>query len=138
MRAERSTAFQELVVDEFWVGEIGTLVLERRHTAGVRGSGSAHPWNPWVVVTTIMLPVSMCRASNCGRWVREVMVQHGDEIVGDLLAQSTVQWESLEHPNTMFKQKLFVIQWFSRSNTGDSLCDCHGIFGTHGEQVMAD
>ena len=138
MLAEWTGAFEEDVEDEFWVWEVGAFGLGWGNAAGIGGASFAHRRNPGIVATSIVFSVSRCWTSACRRWVREVLVEHGDEVVRDGLAQPAVEGERLEHFDAMFEEEFFIVQGLPGCDSGDGLRDCLRFVEIEVGEIMED
>lgn len=59
--------------------------------------------------------------------MREIVPQHGNEAIGNLCAQPTVQWETLKHLDAVLQHELFVVDRVARSQSGDCFNSKFGV-----------
>lgn len=59
--------------------------------------------------------------------MREIVPQHGNEAIGNLCAQPTVQRETLKHLDTVLQHELFIVDRVARSQGGDGFNSKFGV-----------
>ena len=138
MLAERASALEQQIIDELGIREIGTFGLERWDAAGIWGPGFPQFGDPWVVVAAVILAITRDRACSCWRWMREVRVEHGDEVIGDILAKAAVERKALQHCDAMFEEKLFVVQGLASDDCGECLTKSFGFFEIEMCKIVED
>ena len=97
MWAKDALPLEQFLEDGLDVGEIGPFGLQRGHVSGIGRARLAHFREPGVVAAAIVSTVLGRRACDGGRGVRQIVPQHGDEAVRDLLTEPAVEWQLLEH-----------------------------------------
>lgn len=70
--------------------------------------------------------------------MREIVPQHGNEAIGNLCAQPTVQRETLKHLDTVLQHEVFVVYRVARSQGSDRLNSEFSVLEAEGSEVARD
>ena len=63
---------------------------------------------------------------------------HLDECITCRRGESTVQWQTLQHSNSIFQHQILVVQWLSRSQTCETLSECVRCLHIHVCKIVHD